>query len=219
MNCDMNDVCKQLLALPKDDRFIRRIVTCDEKWIYLNNPDMAKQWLDIRQLPEPVVKRGRFESKVLLCVWWNYEGLVYFETVPDGRTITAEIYCGQLTRMYEVLSQKYPGLVNRKRVLLQQDNARPHTAKVTRDKIEELGGIEILPHPAFSPDLAPSDYYLFRSMAKFLRGKRFESRENIESAVQQFFASKPKEWFYQGLKELAERWVRTIEYDGLYFEY
>jgi hypothetical protein len=38
-------------------------------------------------------------------------------------------------------------------------------------KIEELQAIELLPHPAFSPNLEPSDYYLFRSMAQFLRGK------------------------------------------------
>ncbi|CAH2101193.1 unnamed protein product [Euphydryas editha] len=123
---------------------------------------------------------------------------------------------GQLMRMYEVISEKYPGLVNGKRVLLQQDNAKPHTAKVTRYKIEELGGVELLPHPEFSTDLAPSDYYLFRSMAKFLRGEKFESKGDVKNAVRQFFASKPKEWFYQGIKELAERWVKTIEYDGLY---
>jgi histone-lysine N-methyltransferase SETMAR len=75
--------------------------------------------------------------------------------------------------MYTVLLEKYPALVNRKSVLLQQDNARPHRAKKTLQKIEELEGIELLPHPAFSPDLEPSDYNLFRSMAQFLRGKSF----------------------------------------------
>jgi histone-lysine N-methyltransferase SETMAR len=60
--------------------------------------------------------------------------------------------------------------VNRNRVILQQDNARPHTAKKTLQKIEELEGLVLLPHPAFSPDLEPSDYYLLNSMAKFLRG-------------------------------------------------
>jgi histone-lysine N-methyltransferase SETMAR len=68
---------------------------------------------------------------------------------------------------------KYPALVNRKRVLLQQDNARPHKTKKTLQKIEELEGIELLPHPAFSPNFEPSDYCLFRSMAQFLCGKKF----------------------------------------------
>jgi hypothetical protein len=57
--------------------------------------------------------------------------------------------------MYTVLLKKYPAIVNRKRVLLQQDNARPHTAKKTLQKIEELEGTERLPHPAFNPDLEP----------------------------------------------------------------
>jgi hypothetical protein len=62
--------------LPKDHRFIKRIITCDEKWIYLNNPDLQKQWFDKGQLPVPVAKRERFgKKKVLFCVWWNYEGL------------------------------------------------------------------------------------------------------------------------------------------------
>jgi hypothetical protein len=77
--------------------------------------------------------------------------------VPDGHTINAEVYSQQLEKMYTILLEKYPALVNRKRVLLQQDNAHPHTAKKTLQKIEELEGIELLPYPVFSPDLEPSD--------------------------------------------------------------
>jgi histone-lysine N-methyltransferase SETMAR len=75
--------------------------------------------------------------------------------------------------MDTVLLEKCPALVNRKRVLLQQDNSRPHTVKKTLQQIDELEGIELLLHPSFSPNLEPSDYYLFRSMAQFLRGKSF----------------------------------------------
>jgi hypothetical protein len=51
------EFCHKLLQLPKDHLFIKIIVTCDEKWIYLNNPDLQKQWLDKGQLPVPVAKR------------------------------------------------------------------------------------------------------------------------------------------------------------------
>jgi histone-lysine N-methyltransferase SETMAR len=121
--------------------------------------------------------------------------------------------------MYMVLLEKYPALVNRKRMLLQQDNVRQHRVKKTVQKIEELEGTELLLHPTFSPDLVPSDYCLFRSMAQFLRGKKFQSVANKEVAVEEFFASKDKEWFYQAFKELAEKWVKTTEHEGLYFEY
>jgi histone-lysine N-methyltransferase SETMAR len=73
--------------------------------------------------------------------------------------------------------------------------AHPHTTKKIQ-KIEELEGTELLTHPAFSPDFEPSDYYLFRSMAQLLRGKKFQSVADMQVAVEEFFASKDKEWFY-----------------------
>jgi hypothetical protein len=47
----------------------------------------------------------------------------------------------------------------------------------------------------------------------------FQSVADVEVAVEEFFASKDKEWFYQAFKELAEKWAETIEYEGLCFEY
>jgi hypothetical protein len=41
----------------------------------------------------------------------------------------------------------------------------------------------------------------------------------VEVSVEELFASKDKEWFYQAFKELAEKWVKTTEHEGLYFEY
>jgi histone-lysine N-methyltransferase SETMAR len=83
--------------------------------------------------------------------------------------------------MYAVLLEKYLAPVYRKHMLLKQDNAPPHTAKKTLQIIDELEGIELLPHPAFSPDLAPSDYYyLFSYMAQFHRGKKFQSVVEVE---------------------------------------
>lgn len=62
------DTCRKLLDNPRDDRFIRRIVTCDEKWVYFSNPDKQRQWLSPGQVAEPVAKRDRFSQKALLCV-------------------------------------------------------------------------------------------------------------------------------------------------------
>jgi len=61
------------------------------------------------------------------------------------------------------------------------------------DKIKELGGIELLPHPPYSPDLTPSDYCLFSSMAHFIRGRQFKDVENVKIGVQAFIDSKPKD--------------------------
>ena len=109
-------------------------------------------------------------------------------------------------------------MVRRKRALFQQDNAKPHTAKKANEKFEDLYGVEVLPHPPYSPDIAPSDYGLFKSMEHFLRGQRFESFDQVEQACQEFFDSKPKEWYFNQIRMLTERWQKVVDNDGLYFE-
>ena len=123
----------------------------------------------------------------MLCIWWNFQGVIHFELVPNGCSINAELYSQQLDRMYAALQLIYLAVINRRRALFLQDNAKPHTANRTKEKIEELVGIELLPHPAYSPDLAPSDYHLFRSMAHFLRGKRFNNAEEVKNGCRVFF--------------------------------
>ncbi|CAD5233672.1 unnamed protein product [Bursaphelenchus xylophilus] len=122
--------------------------------------------------------------------------------------------------MYVALGEKEkcPALINRKCVLLQQDNAKPHTAKQTKENIKTLDAIELFPHPAYNPDLAPSDFHLFRSMAHFLRGRSFNDLDDVENGCREFFASKNKEWYRSAIAQLADRWVQAIDSNGLYFE-
>jgi hypothetical protein len=63
-------------------------------------------------------------------------------------------------------------------VLLQHDNARPHTARTTVATITDLH-FECLPHPPYSPDLAPSDFHMFGPLKEAMGGKRFCSEEEV----------------------------------------
>jgi len=66
--------------------------------------------------------------------------------------------------MNETLLEKRPAVAsNRRKVRLLPDNARSHVAKVIKETLMQPEW-EVLPHPVYSPDLAPSNYYLFRSM-------------------------------------------------------
>ena len=107
----------------------------------------------------------------MLCVWWDIKGIFYFELLQPKQTVNAQLYSQQLTRLDEKIREKRtgPGHGNRKVILL-HDNARPHVAIETKETIIELGW-EVMTHPAYSPDLAPSDYYLFRSLDHSLREK------------------------------------------------
>ncbi|GFV61133.1 histone-lysine N-methyltransferase SETMAR [Trichonephila clavipes] len=68
-------------------------------------------------------------------------------------------------------------MANRRCVVFHQDNARPRTSVVTRQKLWELG-LEVLMHPPYSPDLTPSDCHLFLLLQNFLSDKKLRSRED-----------------------------------------
>ncbi|GFY08396.1 histone-lysine N-methyltransferase SETMAR [Trichonephila clavipes] len=113
-----------------------------------------------------------------ICVAALTSAIRFSNLLPDNATINSEVYCHQLDKLNEALQQKRSELINRKGVVFHQDNARPPTSLVTRQKLLQLEW-DTMPHPPYSPDLAPSDYHLFRSLQNFLDDVLKELRANI----------------------------------------
>ena len=101
-------------------------------------------------------------------------------------------------------------MTNRKDVVFHHDNTRPHTSLVTRQKLLELGW-DVLPQPLYSPDLAPSDYFLLRSLQNSLNDKNFNNDDDIKSYLIQFFANKNRKFYERGIMMLPERWQKVID--------
>jgi hypothetical protein len=113
----------------------------------------------------------------------------------------------------EAIQQKLPG--RRHGVILQHDNARPHTANMTKAAIQELDW-GILPHPPYSSDLAPSDYNLFRSLFNNLRGVSFNNNAELQNWFDEFFTAKPADVFKSGIENLPEHWKVVVNNGGEY---
>lgn len=212
---DRISISETLLKRNEIDPFLKQIVTGDEKWVKYENIVRKRSWKKVGEAPEMTPKPGLTAKKVMLCVWWDWKGIVYYEVLPHGLTLNSELYCKQLVNLKTALEQKRPELINRKGVVFHHDNARPHTSLMTRQKLTELGW-EVLMHPPYSPDLAPSDYYLFRSLQNFLDGKKFTSKEDCENHLSQFFEQKPQKFYTDGIMKLTEKWQKVIDNNGQY---
>ena len=93
-------------------------------------------------------------------------------------------------------------------IIFHNDNARPHVAIPVKNYWENSGW-EDLPHPPDSPDLAPSDYHLFRSMQNALTGIGFTSEQGIKNWLDSFLAAKPAQCFRDGIHKLPEnKWKK-----------
>lgn len=196
---DRVTVATSLLNRYQNEPFLDRIVTGDEKWILYNNVVRKRTWKEAGENAEIIAKSGLHPMKVLLSVWWDCRGIIFFELLPRGETITTDKYCEQLTRLNVELQEKRPILVNRKGVIFHQDNARPHVSQQ-----KELTW-EILQHPPYSPDIAPSDFHLFQSLQNSLHGEKFDSIEAVKNYLTTFFEGKSRNFYQEGIRKLVKR--------------
>ena len=71
------DACLSLLSRNKNDPFLHRIVTCDEKWILYDNRKRSTQWLDANEAPKHFPKSNIHQKKLMISVWWTSRGLIH----------------------------------------------------------------------------------------------------------------------------------------------
>jgi len=120
--------------LLKRKTFIHRIITGDKKLIHYGNP-----------------KRQR--------VWWDQEGVKFYEVLKLSETITTDRYRQQMIKLDCAVKDKRPQYDGRHdKVILQHDKARLHVAKTVQETLQVLNW-EILSHPPYLPDITPSDYH------------------------------------------------------------
>ena len=75
-----------------------------------------------------------------------------------------------------------------------------------------------LTHPPYSPEVAPSDYHLFRTKAHGLANEHFSSYEEVKNWIDTWIDSKDEEIFRHGIRMLLERWSKVVASGGQYFE-
>ena len=87
----------------------------------------------------------------------------------------------------------------------------------TREKITSFEWTT-LPHPPYSPDLAPSNYHLFDPMKPPLRGKYYYSVGEVKSVEKKWLKEQSTESYGAGIHAPIRRWNIAIERNGDYVE-
>ena len=152
----------------------------------------------------------------MAAVFWEAKGVIMLDFLPKRSTITGVYYANLLDQLRTAIREKRRGKLS-KGVLLQQDNARVPSWKIAMDAVER-NRYEWIPHPAYSPDLAPSNFFLFPNLKKDIRGLHFRSDEEVVTAVEEWVNGKEPDFFSFGLMALEHRWFKCITLEGNYIE-
>lgn len=208
-------ICNSLLKRPHLNEFLKRLVTGDEKWILYDNVVKKKSWCGPGETPETVAKAGLYPKKVMLSIWWDWQGVLYYELLPQNQTIDSTKYFSLLNKLKQAIKDNRRKFTKRNCVVFLHDNARPYASLKTYTHLLRFGW-DILPHPPYSPDIAPSDYHLFRALQNNLNEKTFKTLDDVKKHLDQFFASKSQSFYERGIMDLPNRWRDIIEQNGKY---
>ena len=111
-----------------------------------------------------------------MCTWsdnkvreLDIRGIVHYEFVQTGQTVNQVYYLEVLKRLREKVRRKRPELFASNSRILHHDNALAHTALSVREFLATKQ-ITVLEQPAYSPDLAPSGFFLFPKIKEILKG-------------------------------------------------
>ena len=158
------EICQRNLSLIKSGKLrLCDIVTGDESWIYhrkIEKKAMNSSWVINGEPPRTVVKRDRFEPKSMFAIFFKSTGPLVITCVNKGEKVDNKFYIENCLKplIGQINKQRPSSGTNRMRLL--HDNARPHVHKNVRNFLVDQG-LALIEHPAYSPDLAPCDFWLF----------------------------------------------------------
>jgi transposase len=139
---------------------------------------------------------------MMVTIAWNLLGFHFLDAVPKDNTFHAEYdRVHILTELLPLRPQ-----VNRRRLVIHADNARPHAARKWWAFCEE-NQLRLSVHPPYSPNLAPFNFFLFGHIKHYLQGIAFPSREESLAAIHEIVGAIPR----PTLEDLFRHWMERFE--------
>ncbi len=197
--------------------FLHRVIPTDETWVHQYDPETRRQssaWLGPDEARPVKARKALSTRKCMLVTFFDFKGMVHFEFVR-GRTVNSEMFAQILGRLKTAILTKRP---RNRHPVIHMDNASAHTGLLTRLQMIH-SGLQSTDHPPCSPDLAPSDFWLFPCLKLGLRGQNFANLDELEEAVADQIGNIPSRDYEECImRTWLKRWAHCVFHDGDYFE-
>ncbi len=221
-------LCKQNLEeFRRDTSLLEKVITMDELWFSLFEPETkqgSSQWLQKGSLRPQKALRSRSTRKTMLVLFFDTLGVVHLKFVPPRQIVKTEYWLEIMRRFRDSVHRKRPvmwkggfdGATDRD-FRLHLDNAPAHMSVPSLAFYGE-NDVKLLSHPAYSPDLAPCDFWAFPALKAKLRGRRFANIGALQQEIRTLLRRTPKEDFEGAIYDMPVQWSKCVEAQGEYFE-
>jgi len=176
------EISHELLANANgNENFLKIIITGNGMWVYGYDVETKMQSLQWMGKESPRPKKARMslsKIKVMLVAFFDGKGIVHHEFVPRGQMVNKQLYLDIFARLMDAVLRKRNELWENQTWMLHHDNAPAHTSLLIRSYLAKHQ-TSVVPHPPYSPDLAPADFFLFHKLKTSVKGRRFQTIEEI----------------------------------------
>jgi len=156
------------------------VITGDESIVYAYDPETELQYSQWKSPGSPTPKKSAYKKKQTeddAHFYFAQEGIVHRQFVPPGMTVNADFYCDVL-RLREHLRRMRPQKWQNQKLIIHHDNAPAHRS-FKRSQSLAKNNMTVIPHPPHSHDLAPCDLFLLPKLKLGMKGRRFDTIEEI----------------------------------------
>ena len=130
-------------------------------------------------------------KKMMLTVFWSPMGFLISKVLPQDQKFNSDYFINEILQpIYEELSSVAEELG--KTITLHFDNARVHTSRKVQEYMNSHN-MKRAVQPPYSPDIAPSDFYLFGYLKDCLKGSKFDTPDELKFAIDQLLLSIPQD--------------------------
>ncbi len=214
----LNIATDNLARIEADPGVLARIIATNESWVFTFDPRTKQadmEWLRPNEPCPTKARRSRSQRKTLLILFYDSHGLVsHFFT---EETVDSKIYIEALRRMREAVRRKRPHLWRDNSFILLQDNASPHTSYEALEYFHNTD-LNPWPHPQYSPDLSPCDFWAFPILKAQLRGHRFQNVDDLKTAIVRTLKAIPLSDYQDCFDKLAQHYRHCVQAVGGYFK-
>jgi hypothetical protein len=194
----------------------RHFVTGDKTWFFLLSGP-RRRWALGKDDVVTKPRTGIQSKKFMFTIMWNPLGFHLIDRLPTGDRINNSYY---VTHILEPLHQVFfPGgrTPHEKRLVVHVDNCSVHKSRVTKTFIQN-NDMADMPHHPYSPDLAPSDFYLFDTVKKKLKYEGITDEDQFSEVLVKILKAIPGEELVAVFETWLERVRRVSEGDGSYID-
>jgi histone-lysine N-methyltransferase SETMAR len=209
--------CQELLPLLErmEASNFRNIVTGDESWFTLELQQSAK-WSTSREDMPQRVRQQIGTRKFMLTVIWGVDGFHVVDLMTSQRSFDSQYFVDNI--MVPLVEKVFPKGRNphARRLHLHLDNCRVHFSRVAEQFVAQ-NHISRVPQPAYTPDLAPSDFWLFGHLKNSLAGRMFDDPEELLDGTTSFLEEVHPSELQVVFSHLVERVRWVLENNGDYY--